>query len=322
MWGADDKIVGLWNLTNCACGDGVLYDYTVVGYTNGIAPGQELQLYWFPSLTLASNTLGVTYYGKYTDTNSPPLDGSDVWEMPAGGTSVDLRFWTAFWDGSNPETAGQATNLTVEPLLANFTGSPTSGTEPLSVTFTDTSTGTISNRFWDFGDGGTTSITTNVVIHMYAAGIYGVTLIVTSPDGVSTNTKPGYIKVLTPFQQWQIQYFGSATCVLCGGNADFDGDGMSNTNEFLSGTDPTNSASAFRITGIAQESDDVRVTWTMGSDKTNALQVATGDAGGSFTNDFADLFTVTNTVGSVTNYLDSGGATNSPARFYRVRLVP
>ena len=36
-------------------------------------PGHKLQLYWFPSLTLASNTVGTTYYGNYTDTNGPPL---------------------------------------------------------------------------------------------------------------------------------------------------------------------------------------------------------------------------------------------------------
>jgi hypothetical protein len=40
------------------------------------------------------------------------------------------------------------------------------------------------------------------------------------------------------------------------------------------------------------------------------------------TNNFADIFAVTNTVGTVTNYLDVGGATNSPSRYYRVRLVP
>jgi len=31
---------------------------------------------------------------------------------------------------------------------------------------------------------------------------------------------------------------------------------------------------------------------------------------------------VTNTVSTVTNYLDSGAATNFPARYYRVRLTP
>ena len=39
-------------------------------------------------------------------------------------------------------------------------------------------------------------------------------------------------------------------------------------------------------------------------------------------NNFTDIFTVTNTVSTVTNYLDVGAATNFPARYYRVRLLP
>jgi len=37
---------------------------------------------------------------------------------------------------------------------------------------------------------------------------------------------------------------------------------------------------------------------------------------------FAGIFTVTNTTGTTTNYLDIGAATNVPAFYYRVRLVP
>ena len=37
--------------------------------------------------------------------------------------------------------------------------------KPLNVTFTDTSTGNITNWFWDFGDSNTTNVTTNVVAH-------------------------------------------------------------------------------------------------------------------------------------------------------------
>ena len=91
--------------------------------------------------------------------------------------------------------------------------------------------------------------------------------------------------------------------------------------EYLAGTDPTNSASVFRITAVAREGIDVRVTWATGTGKTNALERTSG-SGGSFSNNFTDIFTVTNTVGSVTNYLDPGAATNFPSRFYRVRLVP
>ena len=119
---------------------------------------------------------------------------------------------------------------------------------------------------------------------------------------------------------WELANFGR---IGVDPTADPDGDGMSNLQEFLAGTDPTNAASAFCITSIALEGTDVRVTWTMGSGKTNSLQVTASDATGSYAADtFSDLFTVTNTVGSVTNCLDVSGATHTPARVYRVRLVP
>jgi T5SS/PEP-CTERM-associated repeat protein len=106
-------------------------------------------------------------------------------------------------------------------------------------------------------------------------------------------------------------------------NLDSDGDGLSNLQEFLAGTDATNSASAFRITSVLRTNNDIRITWMMGSGKTNALQRTAGTVNGSYqTNNFTDLFIVTNTLGAVTNYLDVGGATNAPARYYRVRLVP
>lgn len=82
---------------------------------------------------------------------------------------------------------------------------------------------------------------------------------------------------------------------------------------------------AFRITAVAQEGNNVRVTYLMGPGATNALQAASGAAGGGYsTNGFSDIFVVTNNAvaGTVTNYLDAGAATNVPARYYRVRLVP
>jgi hypothetical protein len=77
----------------------------------------------------------------------------------------------------------------------------------------------------------------------------------------------------------------------------------------------------YQITGITQQGNDILVSWiTGGICLTNILQRATGTADGSFTNNFTDIFTLTNTLGNVTNYLDAGAATNFPARYYRVRV--
>ena len=106
------------------------------------------------------------------------------------------------------------------------------------------------------------------------------------------------------------------------GSEDADGDGMSNLQEYLAGTDPTNSASAFQITSLVATGFDISVTWTTGIGRTNALQATAAGDGGLYTNSFADIFTVTNAVGNQTNYFDLGAVTNFPSRFYRVRLVP
>jgi PKD repeat protein len=188
------------------------------------------------------------------------------------------------------------------------------------VTFTDTSTGSITNRFWDFGDGGTTNVTTNSVTHTYAGGHYDVALTVTGPGGSSTDTQPNYIGVLTTFENWQTLYFGSTNNPTGDAAADPDGDGFSNLQEFLAGTDPTNSLSSLRIVSIQPQSNGLFITWLTGVGRTNALQ-ATPSGVGSYSNNFTDLFVVTNTV-SPTNYLDGGSLTNGPARYYRIRLVP
>jgi hypothetical protein len=55
------------------------------------------------------------------------------------------------------------------------------------------------------------------------------------------------------------------------------------------------------------------------------MQVNTGLTDGSYSTNFQDLSGLVIISGSgdaATNYLDSGGATNVPARYYRIRLQP
>ena len=77
---------------------------------------------------------------------------------------------------------------------ANFRADPRSGNAPLSVNFTDESTGTITAWNWNFGDG--SSSNEQNPYHIYnKLGNYTVTLSVTGPQGSDTETKADYIKI-------------------------------------------------------------------------------------------------------------------------------
>ncbi|HUJ10249.1 MAG TPA: NPCBM/NEW2 domain-containing protein [Verrucomicrobiae bacterium] len=603
MWGADDRVVGLWDLSACGCGEGRLFDQTAITYLNGIVPGQKLQLYWFPSLTLASNTIGSTFYGKYSDTNSPPFDGSDAWQVPAGETSVHLRFSTAARGGTNPQATGRATlpttaylgwqmqyfnctecpqasadadpdgdgqgNLTeflagTDPTNAASSwfiqANPGSGASPLTVTFSNNSSAaSITNRSWDFGDGssgngvnpshtysnvGTFSVglrlfnldgvvalvatnlvtvsppppywqavtdespfaywrlnetngatvaidvlglnngtinanvnsgvagpssplfpgfeTTNTAaelnsllpnsyltmpalnlntnavtiigwinpansqngwagivfcrggstvagLHFGPGSIFNELRYTWNNDGNTFNRSTGlsvptnqwsfFALVVCPtnstiylgtngileastqiinlpiqefeaplclgydpssggrpfngrldeiavynhsltaaqiqqlyhsvwneppwvaaFRTWQMQHFGCTNCSQAAETADPDGDGQNNRMEFLAGTDPTNSASAFQITSIAQEGEDVRIVWLTVGGRTNMVQAASAISS-DYSNASSNII-IAGSGDTSTNFLDTGAATNLPGRFYRVRLVP
>ena len=80
------------------------------------------------------------------------------------------------------------------PPVADFIGNPTSGIVPLTVSFTDLSTGNPETWSWDFGDGGTSTVQ-NPTYEYTAVGTYTVALTVTNAYGSDTETKVDYITV-------------------------------------------------------------------------------------------------------------------------------
>jgi len=81
----------------------------------------------------------------------------------------------------------------------------------------------------------------------------------------------------------------------------------------------------FRSTAISQQGNDILITWATQGGTTNRVQAAPGIASGSDPNNFTNLSPVVVPRGNYlasTNYFDIGGATNMPAKFYRVRLGP
>ena len=123
---------------------------------------------------------------------------------------------------------------------------------------------------------------------------------------------------------WRQLYFGGngtttnvpGSCATC----DPDGDGMSNLQEYLAGTNPTNAASRFTITSLAFTNGNVRVRWSAVGGKHYVLQ--TNSALGMAFSDASPVIAVPGTGETVTNYLDPGAATNSKTHYYRIRLAP
>ncbi|HPG37899.1 MAG TPA: PKD domain-containing protein [bacterium] len=81
------------------------------------------------------------------------------------------------------------------PPAAEFTAEPTSGVIPLTVQFTNFSTGQISSYLWKFGDGDS-SVTPNPTHTYTIAGSYSVSLYISGPGGNDSITKESLITVM------------------------------------------------------------------------------------------------------------------------------
>ena len=72
--------------------------------------------------------------------------------------------------------------------------------------------------------------------------------------------------------------------------------------------------------GIDRVGSDMRLTWRTVGNTTNIVQLAGPNLSGGFSN-LSSVF-VPGTGNFIVESVDAGGATNSPARFYRIRLQP
>ena len=98
-----------------------------------------------------------------------------------------------------PEEIQASSKETDRPAITSFAASTLQGTPPLSVKFSDASTGKIISRFWDFGDGTLVSAE-QVPDHVYTTpGNYDVRLIVNRPDSTSNIIRRSYITVTDTF---------------------------------------------------------------------------------------------------------------------------
>ena len=95
---------------------------------------------------------------------------------------------------------------------------------------------------------------------------------------------------------------------------DSDGDGMSNWQEWIAGTDPHNAASALKILSASGNASGVTITWESTTNRTFLLR-----RGSDFSNPSAFSIIKANIAGSAgtTSFTDAS-ATNAGPYFYRV----
>ena len=98
--------------------------------------------------------------------------------------------------GTNALTRTSYILVAYPPPVAGFTAEPTNGTAPLSVAFTNFSTGA-TNYSWAFGDGNTSTLT-NAANTYTNPGTYSVILTAIGPGGTDTLTQTNCILVAYP----------------------------------------------------------------------------------------------------------------------------
>ena len=145
---------------------------------------------------------------QFTDLSiGPPT--SYAWDFGDGGTSTEanpghvytsggtytVRLTVKNTGGSHTMTRENYITVGGSGIVADFTASPTSGNAPLTVQFTDLSTGNPTMWSWDFGDGCYDMIASPS--HTYQnPGTYTVTFTASSlTGGTDTRVREGYITV-------------------------------------------------------------------------------------------------------------------------------
>ncbi len=129
---------------------------------------------------------------NFGDGNTSTVQNPTHTYTAVGTYSVSLTAYNA--SGNN--TSSQSNLVTIIPIKANFSATPTFGTPTLAVTFSDLSAGTPTSWSWAFGDGGT-STAQNPSHNYTAAGYYSPSLTVTNALGSNTQTQTNYITVCT-----------------------------------------------------------------------------------------------------------------------------
>ena len=172
----------VWNAINSPM------DIPKANFSANITSGQTPLLVLFSDTSTNSTPIAWNWSfgdGQYSNLQNPTHQYNN-----AGSTPIfyNVSEMVAGAFGSN--TLTNSNYITVYPSapVANFTGTPISGNNPLSVQFNDTSTGSPTIWNWTFGDGGNSTLQNPA--HTYSTnGVFTINLTVGNAYGTNITTK-------------------------------------------------------------------------------------------------------------------------------------
>jgi hypothetical protein len=227
--------------------------------------------------------------------STSPSGYSYLFDCPPGIYETTLLEAETYWGGSGQRVFNVF--IQGQQVLTNFDIFATAGGKNIPVTRVFTSAVAIAQLEIDF---------LPIVDNARASGIQVRKIANADTDGDGI---PDW---------WMLAYFNHPTGQVADhsmASDDADGDGQSNLQEYLAGTDPN---SSLRITNISVVGNDIAVTWTTQPNKTNQLESSSLLASNAT---WLSVGSATIGTGSPATQTDLGAATNPPV-FYRVRLVP
>jgi hypothetical protein len=317
-------------------------------WTNGILAAETTPNIFNPSAIsqplVASKTLkpAISYDSPISITNQPKVNfvAGDFQATPSGQAQTIYI----------PITANVFGNYPLRLLMLNLTVIPLDGSPALTtpVQFTPnallgqpytTATNSVGNcaAVWlnsaIYGLTGNASIgTLSVTLPANATSLSAYAIhfdhASASPNGLASFPKQAKTGLITLSNRsgssyndgipdsWRLRYFLTLNNLLSQTNADADGDGMNNLQEYLAGTDPTDPKSFFKNIGTdpsaAQQPQDCVISWPSASGKQYVIERSSSLSSPSWV-----PVSTNSGTGTIMEFHDSSGG---GIRFYRVRV--
>jgi len=179
------------------------------------------------------------------------FDASDT-----AGLSADLNLTRGDLNEGDVTSVLQSGHVNIaHPVQADFSASPTSGPAPLTVAFTNLSTGDFTDVLWYFGDGTTSALA--APSHEFSTpGTYTVTLTASGPGGSDSMEKSGYIHAFSLSISGQALYWANAAG-LPGVDFNLSGDHTDSAASNSSGLFTIPDILAGSYTLVPEKNDDV-----------------------------------------------------------------